>query len=124
MSQDQDAPVPLEDCIAADRCHHRSLAAGRRNHGARVIVAGAEMLIDRIDGGLLIGTQCNHLFNQLFDVNCGLAPFHGRHLLDVELKDLAVIQIGSPALQSIEQAFETVVDVSATAVRGKDVYFD
>jgi hypothetical protein len=57
-------------------------------------------------------------------VNCGLAPFHGRPLLDVELDDLAVIQIGSPALQSIEQAFETVVDVSATAVRGKDVYFD
>ena len=57
VGQDEDAPLPERDGVAADRCDDRRLAAARRDHHERVVVAPAEVPVHRLDGGLLVVTE-------------------------------------------------------------------
>jgi hypothetical protein len=61
VGQDQDAAVPGLDGIAADRGHDRSLAAAGRDHDDGIVIAFPQVLVHRINGLLLIGTEREHV---------------------------------------------------------------
>ena len=54
MGEDQHSPIPRGDRVAAERGDHRRLAAGRRNHDARVRRPVAKMIVYGVHGGLLV----------------------------------------------------------------------
>jgi hypothetical protein len=57
VGQDEDASLPERDGVPADRCDDGRLAAARRDHHERVVVAPAQVVVDRLDGGLLVVTE-------------------------------------------------------------------
>ena len=50
-------PLPARDGVAADRCDYGRLAAARRDHHERIVVALAKVPVHRLDGGLLVVTK-------------------------------------------------------------------
>ena len=57
VGQDEDAPLPARNGVAADRCDDGRLAAARRDHHERIVFALSEVPVHRLDGGLLVVTE-------------------------------------------------------------------
>ena len=56
MGQNEDSTLPERDRILADRGHTGGLAPRCRNDHARIVIAIAQMVVDRVDRSLLVGT--------------------------------------------------------------------
>ena len=57
MGQNEDSTLPSRDCIFADRGHTGGLAPRCGNDHARIVITIAQMVVDRIDGRLLIRSK-------------------------------------------------------------------
>ena len=61
VGDDQDALVgPGAQHALDEGGHHQALAAGGRDDDERVAGVLGEVAVDRVDGGLLVGTQRQH----------------------------------------------------------------
>ncbi len=61
MGHDEDALVgPGAQNALDEGRHHERLAAGGRDHDERVAGLLGEVAVERVDGGLLVGTQRQH----------------------------------------------------------------
>jgi hypothetical protein len=58
VRQDQHAAAPQVHGVLANGGHQGRLAAGGRNHHARVVIPPSQMAVDGFLGGFLVGSQC------------------------------------------------------------------